>query len=57
MTEAEEKEVMQPYYTCFMQYVSFTEPHVAYLLSNNMIDAEHLKPYVRQWAEDITNKD
>jgi hypothetical protein len=44
---------MRRYYESFMSYMAFTQPHVAFLLQGGMIDAEKLKPYIREWAVDI----
>jgi len=54
---SDEEKIMRRYYESFMQYVGFTQPHVAFLLRGGMMDAEKLQPYIREWAEDITNKD
>ena len=50
---SDEEKIMRRYYESFMQYVGFTQPHVAFLLRGGMMDAEHLKPYIRAWATDI----
>lgn len=50
---SDEEKIMRRYYESFMSYMAFTQPHVAFLLKGGMMDAEKLKPYIREWAEDI----
>ena len=47
----DEEKIMRRYYESFMAYIGFTQPHVAFLMQ--MMDAEELKPYIREWATDI----
>ena len=49
----DETKIMHRYYDSFMSWLGFVKPNFRMALRFGQMDAEQLKPILREWAEDI----
>lgn len=45
------------YYVCFVRWLRFVHPHIGMRFAAGHMGAEGIQRYIREWAEDITDKE
>lgn len=48
---------LKPYYVCFCGWLGIMNPGALFAFERGIMDFDKVKPLIREWAADITNKE